>query len=123
MEVAYVEDGDIGVDLDRITATNDGIMDDVHALRNAYKADLVSLITQTPGSPYCGIAWLMAGNNPGFAPNAFSVVERGCATGYYSFGHELGHNMGLNHARQDPTGTGAYPYSYGYKSGGRFSAR
>jgi hypothetical protein len=84
-------------------------------MRNTYKADLVSLITETPGSPYCGIAWLMSGNNPGFAPNAFSVVERGCATGYYSFGHELGHNMGLNHARQDPVGNGAFPYSFGYK--------
>ena len=41
--------------------------------------------------------------NPGFAPNAFSVVERACMTGYYSFGHELGHNMGLaTHARTDP---------------------
>jgi hypothetical protein len=37
-------------------------------------------------------------------------------TGYYSFGHELGHNMGLNHARTDPVGPGAYSYSYGYKN-------
>ena len=27
-------------------------------------------------------------------------------TGYYSFGHELGHNMGLNHARERPGGHG-----------------
>ena len=94
MEVAYTEAGDIGVDLDRITATSDGYIDNVHTLRDTYKADMVSLITETPGSRYCGIAWLMNGVNPGFAPNAFSVVERGCATGYYSFGHELGHNHG-----------------------------
>ena len=115
VEVAYTEAGDIGVDLDRITATSDGYLDTVHTLRNTYKADMVSLLTETPGSPYCGIAWLMGGNNPGFATNAFSVVERTCATGYYSFGHELGHNMGLNHARTDPVGTGAYAYSYGHK--------
>ena len=36
-------------------------------------------------------------------------------TGYYSFGHEIGHNMGLNHARADPVGTGAFSYSYGYR--------
>jgi peptidyl-Asp metalloendopeptidase len=118
VEVSYVETGDIAVDLDRVTAPGDGYLDGVHSLRDTYKADLVSLITQTPGSPYCGSAWLMAGNNPGFAPNAFSVVERQCMTGYYSFGHELGHNMGLNHARRDPTGSGAYSYSYGYKHPG-----
>ena len=98
-----------------MTAPGDGYIDNVHALRNTYQADVVSLITETPGSPYCGVAWLMAGNNPAFAPNAFSVVERSCMTGYYSFGHEIGHNMGLNHARADPVGTGAFSYSYGYK--------
>ena len=40
-------------------------------------------------------------------------------TGYYSFGHELGHNMGLNHSRSDPVGAGAFSYSYGYKDPGR----
>jgi len=115
VEVAYTESGDIGIDLDRVTAPSDGIMDDVATLRDTYQADVVSLITETPGSPYCGIAWLMAGNDPSFAPNAFSVVERSCMTGYYSFGHEIGHNMGLNHARADPVGAGAFSYSYGYK--------
>jgi peptidyl-Asp metalloendopeptidase len=126
VEVSYAESGDIGMDLDRVTCLQgqacngqvldpDGYLDTVPALRDAYHADVVSLITETPGSPYCGIAWLMAGNDPGFAPNAYSVVERSCMTGYYSFGHEIGHNMGLNHARTDPVGTGAFSYSFGYK--------
>jgi hypothetical protein len=115
-EVSYAESGDIGVDLDRITDPADGYMDGVAGLRNTNRADLVSLITETPSSAYCGVAWLMAGNDPGFAPNAFSVVELACMTGYYSFGHEMGHNMGLNHARSDPTGTGAFSYSFGYKN-------
>ena len=116
VEVSYTEAGDNGVDLDRVTCTGAVVQradrrrtvtsTTIHALRNAYQADLVSLITNTPGSPYCGIAWLMGGNSAGFAPNAFSVVERSCMTGYYSFGHELGHNMGLNHARSDSTGHG-----------------
>jgi len=116
-EVSYAESGDISVDLDRITTPGDGYMDGVAALRDADHADLVSLITETPSSPYCGVAWLMAGNDPGFAPNAFSVVELACMTGYYSFGHETGHNMGLNHARSDYSSppTGAYSYSFGYK--------
>ena len=116
VEVSYAESGDIAEDLDRVTGTGDGYVDGVHALRNTYYADVVSLITETPGSQYCGVAWLMGGNDPAFAPYAFSVVELACMTGYYSFGHEIGHNMGLNHARSDPTGTGAYSYSYGYKN-------
>ncbi len=117
-EVSYTESGDISVDLDRVTTPGDGYMDEVPALRDTYHADLVSLITETPSSLYCGVAWLWANRDPGFAPNAYSVVELACMTGYYSFGHETGHNMGLNHARSDYTSTptGAYPYSFGYKN-------
>jgi peptidyl-Asp metalloendopeptidase len=117
-EVGYTESGDIAVDLDRVTTPGDGYMDGVPGLRDTHRADLVSLITETPASPYCGIAWLWANRDPGFAPNAYSVVELACMTGYYSFGHEMGHNMGLNHAHEDDgaTPTGAYAYSYGYKN-------
>src|SRR5260370_39935173 len=46
---------------------------------------------------------------------AYSVVHWGCATGYYSFGHEMGHNLGCQHDRGNASGTGAFPYSYGYQ--------
>jgi peptidyl-Asp metalloendopeptidase len=115
VEVSYTE-VDYSTDLNRVTGTSDGYMDNVHVLRNTYKADEVVFIGEGyAASGICGVSWLMAGNDPSFAPNAFALVDRTCATGYYSFGHEMGHNMGLNHARDDPTGTGAYSYSYGYK--------
>jgi hypothetical protein len=123
-EIAYTEAGTttagMSTDLSRVTGTTDGYMDSVHALRDSVHADVVSLIVTGYDNPSgaCGIAWLMAGNDPGFAPNAFSVVDITCMTGYYSFGHEMGHNMGLNHARSDPTSTGAYFYSFGYKNPG-----
>lgn len=69
----------------------------------------------TDGRDYCGIAWLMCGNNPGFKPYAFSVTSQVCISPSYSFAHELGHNMGSNHAPVDPVGCGAFNYSYGYK--------
>ncbi|NLI82630.1 MAG: hypothetical protein GX443_13220 [Deltaproteobacteria bacterium] len=115
IEVSYSESGDIVTDLNRVTAPSDGFLDTVPTLRNNYKADLVSLVTATPNTQYCGVAWLMSGNNPGFAPYAYSVVEEVCISPNYTFAHELGHNMGLNHARTDPVGDGAYSYSYGYK--------
>ena len=46
--------------------------------------------------------------------SAFNVTARDCATGNYSFGHELGHNMGLAHDAFAGGGPGAYPYAYGY---------
>ncbi len=120
-EVPYTEAGTtasaMSTDLSNLAG---GSVSGVLALRESTKADLVSMIVDgynVPGGA-CGIAYLMAGNDPAFAGNAFSVADRSCATGYYSFGHEIGHNMGLNHAREDPTGTGAFPYSYGYKDPG-----
>ncbi len=113
VEVAYAESGDIGTDLDRLTASNDGYIDQVHTLRNAYGADLVSLLVENGGG-YCGIAWLMTSVSTAFASNGFSVVARGCATGYYSFGHELGHNMGARHDTYMDTATTPYAYAHGY---------
>lgn len=48
-EVAYTETGNQSTDLNRLTATNDGIMDSVHSLRNTHGADLVSLIVESGG--------------------------------------------------------------------------
>ena len=93
-----------------LRSTTDGRMDQVHGLRNTYGADAVVLLVDIGGS--CGLAYV--GSNEA---TAFSVVEWSCATGNYSFGHELGHNMGLNHERTT-TGTG---YNYGWADpGGAF---
>jgi hypothetical protein len=43
---------------------------------------------------------------------AFAAVYHGCATGYYSFGHEIGHLQAARHdPNNDPTTT---PYAYGH---------
>ena len=108
----YTESGDMNTDLGRLAGTGDGYMDELHALRDSTGADMVSLIEDAP--QYCGIAYLMGNLSPGFAASAFSVIHRTCATGYYSFAHELGHNQGAHH---DPANAGGamYPYAYGYQ--------
>ncbi|HMS85568.1 MAG TPA: zinc-dependent metalloprotease [Nitrospira sp.] len=112
-EVAYTETGNINTDLVRLRTTNDGFMDQVHTLRNQYKADLVALIVHNGGS-YCGIAYVMAnGPRASFAPYAFSVTDRDCVANN-TLTHEMGHNMGDAHDRASG-GTGVYPYSYGYR--------
>lgn len=117
-EVAYTEslDGsDFDTELRRLTDPGDGFLDEVQGLRDAYGADLVSLWIND--SSNCGLAWVLNSLDPAFAAHGFSVVHWGpqCATGYYSFGHEMAHNMGCGHDREAPGGGGGLDdYSYGW---------
>lgn len=116
--VNYTESGDLYADLQAVTGTSDGQMDTVHARRNALGADLVKLVVSTNTSA-CGIAWLMTSLATPFAGNAFSVTSYPCISPNYTFGHELGHNMGSNHAPGDDGGGATlYAYSFGYKHPG-----
>lgn len=95
----------------KATDPSDGVMDEIHTLRDSVGADEVVLIVEGDNS-YCGLAWLMNHPSAAFADYAFSVVARNCATGNYSFAHELGHNMGSTHDH-DNADSGAYPHSFG----------
>jgi len=68
-------------------------MDDVHTKRELYGADIVAMIIDD--SEYCGKAWLGPRESLMFSV----VTDWNCVTGYFSFGHEIGHNQGLNHDR------------------------
>jgi hypothetical protein len=110
----YDELGTYSDHLDRLTEPDDGYMDEVHALRDLYRADMVSLLVADSG--YCGIAWLIRNMvSPDAEAYAFSVVKYTCATGNYTFAHELGHNQGCHHDRANASGPGLYDYSYGYQ--------
>lgn len=111
----YSESGDFDTDLVRFTNTADGHMDSVHATRNSVGADLCVLLVNS--TQYCGLAWLMTTLSGGFASSAFSVTSRVCATGNYTFAHEMGHNMGCAHDRDNAT-VALYPYSYGHRFNG-----
>lgn len=112
-EVTYTESGNMNTDLTRLQNTTDGILDQVHQLRDQHKADLVALIVDNGGNS-CGIAYVMTnGPSASFASYAFSVTARDCIANS-TLAHELGHNMGNAHDRTTG-GTGVYPYSYGYR--------
>jgi len=132
-ETSYVESGDFPMDLAAVRDTNDGEMDEVHALRDSVCADLVSLIVESDPYPDgCGRANIMDNPGPAFAPEAFSVVRLDCAAGNMTLAHELAHNLGCHHDRfsgctmdactsvcctGDPTrelDAGAFEYSHGY---------
>jgi peptidyl-Asp metalloendopeptidase len=111
-EVSYTEAG-FSTDLDRLTNPSDGYMDDVQTWRNTYGADLVSLWINDSSS--CGLAWLMTTVSSTFESHGFSTVHWDCAVGNFSFVHEIGHNMGCAHDRENAGGSGAYSYSYGWR--------
>jgi hypothetical protein len=106
--ISYTESGRQYQDLDSLTDPSDGRMDEVHSMRDKYKADLVALLIHDPvsGARSCGLAWVNA-----HASFAFSVTQAYC-TSNYTFTHELGHNYGADHDRTQ--GQGYYPYGHGY---------
>jgi len=86
----------------------DGRLDQVHAERVQYGADAVALLIDDP--QYCGIARL----GPSYS-SMFSVTAWNCATGYYSFGHEIGHNLGCYHDLGTQNSCSSSSYNYGWR--------
>jgi peptidyl-Asp metalloendopeptidase len=85
-------------------------------IRDVTRADALSLIVEYgAGATFCGRGYQLTANSTAFAPNAFSVVERSCASANLTFPHELGHNMGADHD-VFVIGTDAVfsPYSHGW---------
>jgi|GEM_PF-115444 len=112
VETVESESGSMSTDLGRLASTTDGHLDDVLVEREALGADVVSLIVHT--GDYCGVGYQMGMLHPAYAEYAFNVVKDDCATGYYSLGHEVGHNLGLSHDHANAT-SGVFPYSFGYQ--------
>lgn len=107
----YDESGDFDTDLTRFRGTNDGYMDEIHDSRDDNAAD-VAVILLDNGS-YCGLASGIGSD----ASSAFASVYWDCATGYYSFAHEIGHLQSARHnIEADPTTT-PYAFGHGYRYG------
>ena len=107
VEIDYTETQDPSLDLNRSTNPTDGYLDQLHTLRDQYGADLVSvLISQGDGS-LGGIANTMSYPSLDFGEKGFNVVvmdQVGAPS--YSLLHEIGHNMGCTHNREDAMNRG-----------------
>jgi predicted outer membrane repeat protein len=90
--------------LQRLSGTSDGFMDNVHALRDQNRADLVALIVATGGNQFGGAGWAGV-NDPA---SGFSVCDRQSAIDG-TFTHEWGHNLGLYHQCTN------FGYGHGYR--------
>lgn len=107
--VAYTETGNFSTDLARFRSTSDGYMDAIHATRNSTAADVAVLLLNN--SSYCGLASGIGST----ASTAFAAVYWDCATGYYSFAHEIGHLQSARHDIATDSSTTPYAYGHGYR--------
>ncbi|MDX1440189.1 MAG: zinc-dependent metalloprotease [Rubricoccaceae bacterium] len=107
-ETAQNGSGSFSTDVPRLIATSDGWYDEIHPLRDTYGADVGILMTRNYGSS-CGRASTILADD---ATEAFAGVAQDCATGYYTFAHEIGHLQGARHNPEtDPSSS---PFTYGH---------
>jgi len=108
-QVSYSESGrSFSTHVNYLKGTTDGYMDNVHTLRNTYAADVVVLVVND--SEACGMAAAIKAT----ASSAFAAAHYSCITGYYSFGHEVGHLQGARHDRYVDSSTTPYAYGHGF---------
>jgi hypothetical protein len=112
-QVSYTESGSSYTDLDRLTNTSDGYMDDVHTWRDQSGADIVGLFTYV--EDVGGLGWLL-NTTSGQPTYAFSISRIQQASWTYTYIHEMGHNMGCHHRKDQATepGPGLFTYSAGW---------
>jgi hypothetical protein len=87
----YVEEGAHFDHVWRFADKGDGYMDEIHGLRDKYRADVALLIVDDPKG--CGLATRVFAD----ADEAFAVVHHECAASTYSLAHEVGHIIGARH--------------------------
>ena len=111
--LAYTSGGISSDDLARLQNPSDGIMDEVHAIRDAYGADFVVLIAGQEQTQ-CGLGYLQAPIGDYFEAWAFSVASVRCGIDNLTIPHEIGHNMGVRHDPYVDPATTPVLYAHGW---------
>ena len=111
----YLEKGSHFDHVWRFADKGDGYMDEIHKLRDKYRADVAVLIVDDPNG--CGLSTRVHAD----ATEAFAVVHHACAATTYSLAHEIGHLIGhligARHDRGMDTNTVPFPYGHGFVNG------
>ena len=109
--------------LNHLANGGDGHLDEVHALRDRYAADLVvmhmggrptyEVLTRSPRG---GMAFAVPRvSAAALEERGFAIARSGSHGGATYLAHEIGHAMGLMHERGDTPGNEPFPYSHGLR--------
>ena len=113
-ETAYVEEGTHFDHVWRFADKGDGYMEEIHGLRDRYKADVAILVVDDADG--CGLATRVHAD----ADEAFAVVHHECAASTYSLAHEIGHIIGARHELATDKVMTPFPYGHGYVNGSKW---
>jgi Metallo-peptidase family M12 len=110
----YVEEGEHFQHLWRFADRGDGYMDEIHPLRDKYRADVAVLIVDDAAG--CGLSTRVYAD----AEEAFAVVHHECAAASYSLAHEVGHIIGARHELALDKNMTPFPYGHGFVNGDKW---
>jgi Metallo-peptidase family M12 len=110
-QTTYVEEGAHFDHVWRFADKGDGYMEEIHGLRDKFRADVAILIVDDAQG--CGLATRVHAD----ADEAFAVVHHDCAALTYTVAHEIGHIIGTRHELSMDKSTTPFPYGHGYVNG------
>lgn len=121
VHVTHVQHQESGIGgsvlLNQLRNSSDGIMDQVHSLRNIFEADIVSLLAFI--NDVGGVGYLPS-SAEGDDRLGFNVNRVQQVANTYVMIHEIGHNFGNMHSRNQASNAagangGVFPYSTGWR--------
>lgn len=125
----WIEHLDVGDDLKALALSDDGLLDGVHPLRDELGADLVHMLGYYPDDETaCARAYRPSTLPEFWAAWGFGATDVSRCSDWYTFTHEIGHNLGLPHDRGTHFGSdrGAglsvswRPWAYGFTNASSF---
>ena len=111
--INYRSVGRLGSDLHNVTFKDKTVSGYLEDLRKKHRADLVSVVSSTGGG---GVGWLLI-KPTGMRRFGYHVLGNGSLRGYV-LAHEVGHNLGCQHARGDSgvvASRALFPYGFGHR--------